>query len=1274
MVKEKLLILKSQPKWIARTMFWIWAVAWLFLALHLYPIWWSNAENKETYSSIVTYDTSNNVSYVLNSWFDTVQEFTWVGTITITDWITTITMLDRNLWAKDAGTGCNYNDRWNNEEWTCWYHFQWWNSYGFNPFDDSVKSVYDQSIDTSGYGPWNFYIWNIFRILDFDGYKDWSRPQNDGLRWWKNDSIDNNMWLYLDNRENRQWPCPDWYHIPSIGEWNKVVEMWIADYTSKWGENTISIGGSWILKFYFNNDLALKQFSSDFKIPLASCRYDLSAWVLLSSIWHYRSSSPNGENAYYFTIGSGRNSNTNSWLMTASSSNTRAMGFSIRCFKNTGFDVKSTIAPECTIQYSTNSPTSWNVEAILTWCNEPVTVTNNNWNTWYIFTGNGSFTFEFEDWTGNTWEATATVSRIDKDSPSCETIQYSTSFPTSWDVEAVLTWCSESITVTNNSGSSGYIFTGNGSFTFEFEDWVGNTWEATATVTRIDKDSPSCGISYNTTWLTNQNVTATLTCDEDFVVTNNSGSTGYIFTGNSSFTFEFNDWVGNTWDATATVSRIDKDSPSCETIQYSTNSPTSWDVEAVLTWCSESITVTNNSGSTGYIFTGNGSFTFEFNDWAGNTWEATATVTRIDLPPTCNVAYNITWWTNQNVTATLTWCSETILWPLSHVFTGNWTYTFEFKDLTDNTWSTTATVNWITGNTTYVNVEWYEFIWNDLTICHSNNSGNCITIMDRNLWATTNDITKTWSYGYHYQWWNNYWFNPFESIEITTGKAIWNNEYNNKWYYNTKFIVWDNTIWSEYRDDEVIYSWGHNIYNYHDWIWWWYYDNNSNNRWVNLNNYTDRQWPCPDGYHVPSAGERWLLVKYYIDTYADDIRLYEGDSSSASIWGSWLYYFSDTGTRLRFQRYFKIPFAGSRYRSGGSVWHLGYFGNYRSSSAVNNGGNSINFTIRDSDVWKDNGYRVRTEWESIRCFKNSSWYYSSNTWYRSSNTWKYFSIIISNTVNVWEYTDFTVKVIKNWQIYRNYAGSVFFEILDSSWNILKDYNLYSLPSNEWYDFEISDYWKKTFRNWLRINKAWTYKLLVIDLFEWNFLWSVTFVVRWGHGSANVTYDTSKFDSKYSDEMNRAYQYARYYKITTKDTIREANMYSGLTRVAMAKMLTNYAVNVLGIKDFDTSKNCKFKDVSEALDKQYDYWVTKACQLGIMWVNMKNNNFNPYDPVTRAQFATALSRLLFLTKDWTDKYYSTHISKLQRDKIITNTDPTLKELRWYVMLMLMRVWK
>ena len=40
-------------------------------------------------------------------------------------------------------------------------------------------------------------------------------------------------------------------------------------------------------------------------------------------------------------------------------------------------------------------------------------------------------------------------------------------------------------------------------------------------------------------------------------------------------------------------------------------------------------------------------------------------------------------------------------------------------------------------------------------------------------------------------------------------------------------------------------------------------------------------------------------------------------------------------------------------------------------------------------------------------------------------------------------------------------------------------------------------------------------------------------------------------------------------------------------------------------------------------------------------------------------------------DWTDKYYTTHLAKLKAEWIISNDDPKLKELRWYVMIMLMR---
>jgi hypothetical protein len=71
----------------------------------------------------------------------------------------------------------------------------------------------------------------------------------------------------------------------------------------------------------------------------------------------------------------------------------------------------------------------------------------------------------------------------------------------------------------------------------------------------------------------------------------------------------------------------------------------------------------------------------------------------------------------------------------------------------------------------------------------------------------------------------------------------------------------------------------------------------------------------------------------------------------------------------------------------------------------------------------------------------------------------------------------------------------------------------------------------------------------------------------------------------------------------------------------------------------------------------------------MWINIEN--FRPNDPVTRAEFATALSRMLYWTADWSDVYYSTHLAKLMEEKIITKDDPKMKELRWYVMIMLMR---
>jgi hypothetical protein len=71
----------------------------------------------------------------------------------------------------------------------------------------------------------------------------------------------------------------------------------------------------------------------------------------------------------------------------------------------------------------------------------------------------------------------------------------------------------------------------------------------------------------------------------------------------------------------------------------------------------------------------------------------------------------------------------------------------------------------------------------------------------------------------------------------------------------------------------------------------------------------------------------------------------------------------------------------------------------------------------------------------------------------------------------------------------------------------------------------------------------------------------------------------------------------------------------------------------------------------------------------MWVWI--DDFRPFDLVNRWEFGTALSRMLYWLEDWADVFYSTHLAKLKNEWIITNDNPELGELRWYVMTMLMR---
>jgi hypothetical protein len=130
------------------------------------------------------------------------------------------------------------------------------------------------------------------------------------------------------------------------------------------------------------------------------------------------------------------------------------------------------------------------------------------------------------------------------------------------------------------------------------------------------------------------------------------------------------------------------------------------------------------------------------------------------------------------------------------------------------------------------------------------------------------------------------------------------------------------------------------------------------------------------------------------------------------------------------------------------------------------------------------------------------------------------------------------------------------------------------------------------------------------------------------------------------------------------------MYGNLTRVAMAKMVANYVLD-LGLQELDTDKECNFPDVSASLDEAYDNGVTKACQLGLMGVGIEK--FNPNGIVTRAEFGTVLSRALWGDEyNGADPYYKDHLQALKDEGIMNIIDnPNMKEVRGYVMLMMMR---
>ena len=176
------------------------------------------------------------------------------------------------------------------------------------------------------------------------------------------------------------------------------------------------------------------------------------------------------------------------------------------------------------------------------------------------------------------------------------------------------------------------------------------------------------------------------------------------------------------------------------------------------------------------------------------------------------------------------------------------------------------------------------------------------------------------------------------------------------------------------------------------------------------------------------------------------------------------------------------------------------------------------------------------------------------------------------------------------------------------------------------------------------------------------------------GTTTNTGTRTTFSSPFNKELTDAYFYGYNAKITTITDIKRANMTGILIRSHLAKMMSEYAINILG-QTPNTTRKCVFSDMQNETQELQSYAI-KACQLGLMGLKTDGtpaDKFNPNGQVNRAIFGTTLSRALR-----GDKYnggqnrYTKHLDALFEKAIITKKDkPFNRELRWYVMLMMMR---
>jgi hypothetical protein len=145
------------------------------------------------------------------------------------------------------------------------------------------------------------------------------------------------------------------------------------------------------------------------------------------------------------------------------------------------------------------------------------------------------------------------------------------------------------------------------------------------------------------------------------------------------------------------------------------------------------------------------------------------------------------------------------------------------------------------------------------------------------------------------------------------------------------------------------------------------------------------------------------------------------------------------------------------------------------------------------------------------------------------------------------------------------------------------------------------------------------------------------------------------------------------------TIQAARMSDKLTRAEMAKIVSQYLTTQMPERKPNLEKDCSAFSASIAKYQGTDLYdfMTLACQYEVMGVHTVDYtaiaDFMPDKFVSRAEFGTIFSRILRgnVNEGTEAMRYQNHLNALKEASIITNTTPTLQEVRAWVFLMIYR---